>query len=196
MLLRIATLLLCCVPALAWPHAGSKSWLTLQVEGTELEGQLVASVVDAALALQLDIRASPAVLRPQIAARRDELRAYAAHGLVVLLNGERGQLEFSAPTEAVQGGEEVLVFALHASAATRIDTLDVGYTLFFEDDVLHECLARIGWDGGGHEEKGDEDDECFAGRRGHHKRLLFRGVRAEAAPVAVRASPKNRMSVL
>lgn len=151
-MLRVVLLLLSLLPSCAWAHAGSKSWLTLQVEGAQLEGHLVASVPDAALALRLDIRTTPEQLRPQIAARRAELLAYASRNLVVLVNGERQSLDFSAVTDSRQGGEAVIVFALRATAPVRIDALDVGYTLFFEDDVLHECLARIQWEGGKPEE--------------------------------------------
>jgi hypothetical protein len=92
------------------------------------------------------------VLRPQIAARREALLTYAARGLVVLVNGERQLLHFDGIRDAAQNGEAVLILALRATAPARINALDVGYTLFFEDDVLHECLARIDWDGGSSQE--------------------------------------------
>lgn len=146
--MRAVVFLLLLAPALAWGHAGSKSWLTLQVNGAQVEGRLTASLADVALALGLDIRETPQSLRPQVAARREEVLAYAARGLVVLVNGERGALQFGRLLDGQHNGEEVLVLELRASAPAPVDGLDVGYTLFFEDDVLHECLARIEWDGG------------------------------------------------
>jgi hypothetical protein len=145
---RVLLLLLSLLPSLAWAHAGSKSWLTLQVEGTQLTGQLIASQVDVALALRLDIRAAPDALKSQIAARHAEAQAYVTQGLAVLLNNERQALQFGNVSEATQNGEAVVVFELAAKSPTRIDALDVGYTLFFEDDVLHEALARFAWDDG------------------------------------------------
>ncbi len=145
---RVLLLLLWLLPSLASAHAGSKSWLTLQVQDTRVTGQLVASQIDVALALGLDFRLSPDVLKPGIAARRAETLAYATQGLALLLNNERQSLEFGSVTDATQNGEAVVVFEFAAQAASRIDVLDVGYTLFFEDDVLHEGLARFTWEDG------------------------------------------------
>jgi len=145
---RVLLLLLWLLPSLASAHAGSKSWLTLQVRNAQLTGHLVASQIDLALALGLDIRLTADELKPAIAARRTEAQAYATQGLAVLLNNERQVLEIRSVTEATQNGEAVVVFELAAQAPSRIDVLDVGYTLFFEDDVLHEGLARFAWDDG------------------------------------------------
>ncbi len=145
---RALLLLLSLLPSLVWAHAGSKSWLTLQVQDTRLTGHLVASQVDVGLALGLDIRAPPDVLKSRIEARHADALAYATQGLALLLNDERQVLEFGSITDATRNGEAVLVFELSAKSPTRIDVLDVGYTLFFEDDVLHEGLARFEWDDG------------------------------------------------
>ena len=145
---RALLLLLLLIPALAGAHAGSRSWLDLQVEGSQLQGSLTASQVDVALALGLDIRAAPAVLAPQIASRSEDVRAYILQGLALLLNGERQSWRVGSLVEQTRNGEAVVVLDLSAAAPARIDALDVGYTLFFEDDVLHEGLARFAWDDG------------------------------------------------
>lgn len=146
-------LLICLCPGLAGAHAGSRSWLAWQVDGAQLRGTLTASQVDMALALGLDIREPPAVLAPQLDARRADVLAYVRQGLVVLLNGERQPLDIGGITTEARNGEQVLVLPLASSAPSRIDALDVGYTLFFEDDVLHEALVRFEWDGGAPSER-------------------------------------------
>lgn len=136
------------IPTLVEAHAGSRSWLSLQVDGARLQGHLTASQVDVALALRLDIRDPSALLAPQIAARHAAVQAYLMDGLAVLLNGDRVPLQIGTIAAADREGEAVLVLELSAQAPQRIDAMDLGYTLFFEDDVLHEGLARVEWDDG------------------------------------------------
>lgn len=144
----IALLPVLVAPEVLWAHAGSRSYLTLQVEGKELRGQLVMSLVDAALALKLDIRQSPETLREAIGPRAGELRAYAERGLPMLINGRKSLIDFGKLVDARQNGEEFIILELRAVAASSIDKLDIGYTLFMEDDPQHECLARVEWGGG------------------------------------------------
>ncbi len=141
-------LLMMLVPAVSSAHAGSRSYLTLGSRADELHGQLVMSVIDAALALKLDIKQSPESLREAIGPRADELRAYAEQGLPMLINGRKSLIDFGKLVDARQNGEEFIILELRAGASARIDKLDIGYTLFMEDDPQHECLARVEWDGG------------------------------------------------
>lgn len=136
-------------PATTWAHAASKSYLILHVDGQRLDGRLTVSLIDIALALKLDIRAAPGVLRGAVAARRDEVLAYAQQGLVMLVNGERRPFEYGGMVDATRDGEEVLILELSALAPASIEALDIGYTLFFEDDAQHECLSRVEWRGEG-----------------------------------------------
>jgi hypothetical protein len=144
----VALLLVLLSPGVATAHAGSKSYLTFNINGDRLDGQLVMSVTDMALALKLDVRQSPQVLRAALGERSEEVRAYAQQGLLMLVNGRKTLLNFDKLVEARQNGEDFVILELRAQAPSRIDRLDVGYMLFFEDDTQHECLARVEWDGG------------------------------------------------
>lgn len=138
-------LLLLVVSSVAWGHAGSKSNLTLRVEEDAVRGQLVASLVDVAIALRLDSGQAREQVRQQVAAREPELRAYVTKGLVALLDGRPARLEFGRISDAELGGEPALLFEFGAVSPERIRALDILYTLFFEDDLIHEGLARIEW---------------------------------------------------
>jgi hypothetical protein len=118
------------------------------MDGTQLEGRLTASLIDVAVARGLDSREAPATLLPRLTADRAQVLAYMGQGLALLLNGERQPIAFGAIQPVSWNGEPALEFAFTARAPLRIDSVDVGYTLFFEDDVLHEALARFEWQDG------------------------------------------------
>ncbi len=143
----LALVLALLVPGLAAAHAGSKSYLTFKVDDERLDGQLVMSLTDIALALKLDIRQPPERLRALIGEHAEDVRTYAQQGLAMLVNGQKTRFDFGKLIEARQNGEDFVILELRAGAASRIDRLDVGYMLFFEDDTLHECLSRIEWGG-------------------------------------------------
>jgi hypothetical protein len=132
----------------SWGHAGSKSKLLLHVEETAIHGELVASLIDAGLALRLDTGQAPEQLREKVRAREPELRAYVSRGFAAFLDGQPANIELGPITDADRDGEAVLVFNFSATSPVRIGAIDVLYTLFFEDDLIHECLARFEWAGG------------------------------------------------
>lgn len=131
-----------------WAHSGSKSQLSLQVDGNEVRGTLVASLVDVALALYIPTD-RPEEMRRAVQGREADLDAYAAPRFAVLLDGQPAELGFEPPAYAERDGEPVVLLPFRATAPVRIRALDLLYTLFFEDDVLHECLARVEWRDGG-----------------------------------------------
>jgi hypothetical protein len=126
-------------------HAASKSQVAVCVDDAYLQGELTASLVDVALALRVDSAQSPGQLRLQIDARAEQWRDYVARGLVAFLNGQPTQLEFGKTAYAERDGESVLLLPFRSSAPARIEKLDLLYSLFFEDDTLHEGLARVEW---------------------------------------------------
>lgn len=144
-LLARAVLLLAVCSSAAWAHAASKSQLALRVDGNVLQGELVASLIDVALALHVPSEQAPEQLRQQIDAREAQWRAYAGRGLVAFLNGQPAMPEVERLAYTERDGEPALVFSFRATATARIEAVDVLYTLFFEDDVLHEGLARVEW---------------------------------------------------
>ena len=140
-----AVLLLVLCSSAAWGHAASKSQLVVRVDYVALQGELTASLVDVAMALHIDSAQSPRQLQLQIDARAEQWRDYVARGMVAFLNGQPTQLEFGKAGYAERAGEPVLVLPFRATAPVRIGKLDLLYTLFFEDDTLHEGLARVEW---------------------------------------------------
>jgi hypothetical protein len=143
-----AMLLLIVVSPAAWGHAASQSQLALRVEGRELNGELAASLADVALALRLPPEQAAGLLQQQIDARQQQWQAYVRKGLVAFLNGQPTQLEVGAVRYAARDGEIVLQMQFRATAPARIDSLDVLYMLFYEDDVLHTGLASVQWPNG------------------------------------------------
>lgn len=140
-----AVLLLMLCASAAWGHAASKSQVVVRIDDAVLQGELTASLVDVALALHVAPAQPPEQLRLQIAERDADWRAYVARGLVVFLDGQPTPLEFGKAAYGERQGEPVLVFPFRSTAPARIGTLDLLYTLFFEDDTLHEGLARVEW---------------------------------------------------
>jgi hypothetical protein len=147
-LLARAMLLLIAVSPTAWSHAGSQSQLALRIEGRELRGELIASLVDVALALRLPPEQPAALLQQQIDARQPQWHDYVQKGLVAFLNGQPVRLETGGIRYATRDGESVLQLSFRTIAPSRIDSLDVLYTLFYEDDALHTGLASVRWPDG------------------------------------------------
>jgi hypothetical protein len=147
-LARVALLLLVFAPA-AWAHTASKSQLTLRVDGNDVHGLLVASLVDVAIALHIPSEQAPELTQRAVEAKQAaQWQAYLAQGLVVFLDGEPQRPAFEAPAFSERDGEAVLQVPFTVSTSSPVRAIDVLYTLFFEDDVLHECLARVEWPGG------------------------------------------------
>lgn len=134
--------------SVAVAHTASKSQLTLQIDGTEVHGQLVASLIDVALALRVPIDQPATQMQEQVEARPAEWQAYLSQGFVLFLDGQPVNLDREPPRHSGRDGEAVLIFPFHVSATAPVHSLDVLYTLFFEDDGLHECLTRVEWRGG------------------------------------------------
>ncbi|WP_161628869.1 HupE/UreJ family protein [Solimonas flava] len=144
-LAALALLLAALLPAAVSAHAGSQSYLTVQVDGGHVEGRLVMSLIDVALALKLDVGAPPEQLRAALAARHDEVGDYVRQRLKLVANGHEQLLDYDGIVDAVQNGEDFVIAGFKSDAPAAIEQLDIGYTLFFEDDLQHQCLAKIVW---------------------------------------------------
>ncbi|MFT4047364.1 MAG: HupE/UreJ family protein [Solimonas sp.] len=140
------------LPATAFAHLGSQSYLNVDISGERIGGRLVMSLVDIALALKIDTALPADDLRAAVVARPDAVRGYVQQHLKIVANGQARLLDYGRIVDATQNGEEFIVVDFSARTADAIQALDVGYTLFFEDDLQHQCLARITWGGAAAEE--------------------------------------------
>lgn len=141
----VLLMLMSWLPAPACAHLGSQSYLNVTVDGERIDGRLVMSVIDIAMALKIDTALPSADLHAAVTARPDAVRSYVQQRLKIVANGQERLLDYGKIVDGLQNGEEFIIVDFSAQAPQTIDALDIGYTLFFEDDLQHQCLAKIAW---------------------------------------------------
>lgn len=143
---------LLCLASLAFPgwlaaHPGSESFMTLEVSGEHLEGELKIKLLDLRRAFEMDADGDGLISWPEIKQRKSEIEDYEQARLRVLINGEELPLRFQRFRYGTQDGEDVIASQFAVDAPEPIRQLDIGYALFFDIDLQHESFARIVWEG-------------------------------------------------
>jgi hypothetical protein len=150
----------------AWAHKPSDSYLSLQVQGTAMQGQWDIALRDLEHAIGLDGDGDGAITWAELRSRHTALAGYALSRLAVNADGRpcEGRVLEHLVDQHTDGAYAVLRFALdcaraHEPGATAVTadgssysgdpgrsvprTLEVRYALFFDLDPQHRGLLRL-----------------------------------------------------
>ncbi len=148
LLLFVLFVLLGITPAHA--HKASDAYLSLDVSGAEVRGQLDVALRDVDVAIGLDADDDGQITWGELRQRRDALAGWALRN-VSLTRGSPS----AEPCRLVVGPLQVdhhtdgnyAVLPLSGRCADDAGPLVVGYRLLFEQDALHRGLVRLTLDG-------------------------------------------------
>jgi hypothetical protein len=143
----IAVLLALWLNGPAFAHKASDSYLTLDVQGTTIEGQWDIALRDLDVAIGLDANQDGAITWGEVKSRHDAVGAYALSRLAL---GPQSSPCVPAIREHLidshsDGGYAVLRFTATCPTAPKV--LEVGYRLLFDVDPLHRGLLNLSVEG-------------------------------------------------
>ena len=137
-------LLLCAWLAPAQAHKPSDSYLSLAIQGQQIEGQWDIALRDLDFAIGLDGNGDGALTWDEIRARHDAIAAYALQRLQVA--SDQGVCPLKAVAQLIDshtdGAYNVLRFQATCPGAAPA-TLSIGYTLFADLDPQHKGLLKL-----------------------------------------------------
>jgi len=143
MMRLLALMLLALAAAPAAAHKPSDSYLALQVDGAQIEGQWDLALRDLDFAIGLDANSDGEITWGEVKARQPDIAAYALARLA--LRSETTACPASVTAHLVDdhsdGAYAVVRFVATCSGA--IAELEVDYSLLFELDPQHRGLLRL-----------------------------------------------------
>jgi hypothetical protein len=130
-------------PTLAEAHKPSDSYLNLQVNAKQVEGQWDIALRDLDFAIGLDTNGDAAITWGEVRAKHGEIAAYALSRLQLSSRNQPCPTTVSAHLidEHTDGAYAVLRF--RATCEQLIETLQVRYGLFFDVDPQHKGLLSL-----------------------------------------------------
>lgn len=128
----------------AAPRAG-ESTLTLRVDQATLRGEWKVSVLDLDQPLGLDRDGDGKILWPEISDRRKDIEQYLDANLRVLADGNDPGIRFDKLVFGEQHGEPMILSQLAATAEHPIESLDIDYTLLFDQLPRHRGIVKVVW---------------------------------------------------
>jgi hypothetical protein len=134
------------------PHAArraSESSLSLYVLDATLRGEWKVALLDLDATLALDSNGDGEITWPEIEHRRPEIEEYLESHLRVLANAMDPGVRFDKLVFGEQHGQPMLLSELSATAAGRIEALDINYTLLFDQHPHHRGILKVIWEGRG-----------------------------------------------
>ncbi len=150
-------------------HSGNQSYLYLDVTDSSLGGRIEIPIVDLRTALGFDLTGTDEQLLAELAARRDDLNAYADEHLD-LGPDDRWVIEFGdavlfhSDAPEVDDNYIILPFEVDVGGEAVPRRFDVRFDLFFDEVDGRDALLLIGNDWrGGVIENGREDLATFDG---------------------------------
>ena len=143
----LGLLLALMLPGIAAAHVANESYLTLQIQGAQLDGDWKIKLSDLGRALPLDADGDGEYNAAEIEAARSDIEQYLATQLQLRSNGVELGLRFERLLFGSQNGEDYVVSRLHATAGEDIHQIDVDYRLFTTLDSSHSSHLRIVWPG-------------------------------------------------
>lgn len=146
-MLLTVLLLLCCAAPPALAHKPSDSYLTLRVDGDQIEGQWDIALRDLDYAIGLDADGDGRLTWDEIRARQPAIAAYALARLA--LATPQGPCVAGAATQLIDHHTDgaYTVLRWRTRCPQRIAALTVAYGLFAELDPQHKGLLRLERDG-------------------------------------------------
>jgi hypothetical protein len=137
----LAAALLLAAPARA--HKPSDSYLTLAVQGKQVDGQWDIALRDLDMAIGLDGDGNGALTWNEVASRRDAIAAYALARLKLAANGAACPLQMTELLLDDHSDGAYAVLRLHGVCGAEVATLDVDYRLLFDIDPQHKGLLQL-----------------------------------------------------
>ncbi|MGY0196856.1 HupE/UreJ family protein [Leptothrix sp. BB-4] len=134
----------------AQAHKASDAYLSLDVQGAQVSGQLDVALRDVDVAIGLDANDDGQITWGELRQRRDALAGWALRNLTL----QRG-IGTAEPCRLAVGTLQVdthtdgtyAVLPLSGTCSDDAGPLAVGYRLLFEQDALHRGLVRLTLDG-------------------------------------------------
>lgn len=144
---RYLCALLLWLPGSAIAHVANESYLTLQIQGAQLDGDWKIKLGDLGTALKLDADGDGEITASEIESSRADIEQYLGSHLRLLSGGVELGTRYERLLFGSQNGEDYLVSRLHAVAAGDIHRLDIDYRLFAGLAPNHSSHLRIVWPG-------------------------------------------------
>jgi hypothetical protein len=146
----LGVLALCSAPFAAGAHKPSDSYLSITVEGGQLNGRWDIALRDLDFAIGLDADGDGRITWGEVKARHADIAAYAAARLAVQADGARCALDIGAQQvdEHTDGAYSVLPLRLvcpqgAGGAVHGPQALSLNYTLFADIDPQHRGLLNL-----------------------------------------------------
>lgn len=130
-------------------QSSSESLLALHVDQAHLRGEWQVSLLDLDTALALDGNRDGDIAWPEIEHRRKDIEAYLDANLRILADGASPGVRFDKLTFGMRHDEPFVLSEFSALAANPIDSLDIDYTLLFEQRPEHRASLKVIWKGTG-----------------------------------------------
>ncbi|MET0230114.1 MAG: HupE/UreJ family protein [Rhodanobacteraceae bacterium] len=127
----------------ALAHKPSDSYLTLRVDGATIEGHWDIAVRDLDAVFDLDRNGDSRVDWGELRSRADEVDAWATSRLALAASGAPCPLHIADHEIDRHSDGGYLVLDLRAECASRVDALDVDYSLLFDIDAQHRGLLKL-----------------------------------------------------
>ena len=143
---RLLLLAILLVPATAFAHKPSDSYLTLRPQGSSVEARWDIAVRDLDHALPLDGNGDGAITWAEVRAREAAIATYATAHLTLSADGQRCS-PTARPLATVEHSDGAYLVLPLSFACPATRTLTVDYRLFFERDPQHRGIVRLD-DGG------------------------------------------------
>ena len=143
-LLQALAAALALAAATAHAHKPSDSYLTIELQGTQITGQWDIALRDLDFALGLDADGDGNITWGELRSRHDEIAAYAGARLALRGDGQPCTLQVGAQQvdTHTDGAYSVLPLRVACTAATPA-ALEVSYTLFADLDPQHRGLLKL-----------------------------------------------------
>ncbi len=144
---RLLFLFLALLASAAQAHKPSDSYLSLSVQGRELQGQWDIALRDLDYAIGLDSNADGQITWGELRRRDKEIAAYALARLHLRSNGKECATRATQQLVDNHSDGAYVVLRFHGQCVATPTTLNIEYHLFADLDPLHRGLLRLEYAG-------------------------------------------------
>ncbi len=127
----------------AQAHKPSDSYLTLKVEGQQVQGQWDIALRDLDFAIGLDVDGNAEITWGELRSRHPDIVAYAMSRLKIASADQACPIQVKQHLVDDHTDGAYAVMRFEAACQNRIDSLQVQYGLFFDIDPQHKGLLRL-----------------------------------------------------
>jgi hypothetical protein len=127
----------------AFAHKPSDSYLTLRVDGAAIDGHWDIAVRDLDAVFDLDRNSDGRVDWGELRGRAAEIDAWASSRLALTSSRNACPLRVTDHEVDHHSDGGYLVLVIRAECASRIEALDVDYSLLFDIDAQHRGLLKL-----------------------------------------------------